>query len=477
MMFGLIFWTSKDNFKDKMVVFNLLSCRLGTVINDIRHFMTNSHSTNIAPINGPKGFVLAAPHSGSGKTTLSIGLMRALRRRGIDISPAKVGPDYIDPQFHEVASGVPSYNLDGWAMGPETLSSLGEEMMAHGSLCVIEGVMGLFDGAVKPGVLGHGATCEIAKFFKLPVILVVDCAGMGQSVAALVKGFAEFDKDVQIAGVILNKLGSLRHVTMMEQALLEIGMPVVGAIPRYEEMVLPSRHLGLVQATESSETNSQIDKIADHVEAHISVDRILDLAGQFRAGSELPNAGLAPLGQHIAVAEDDAFRFFYPHLKRGWQEAQASLSFFSPLNNEAPDASADAIYLPGGYPELYAGRLAASATFLNGVRKAAGDGKVIYGECGGYMSLGRGLVDKDGDRHQMLDLLPLETSFAKRKLHLGYRHVKRDDGQIFRGHEFHYASILKEEGRALFKDVEGSTSYGLRQGVVSGSFVHLIDAA
>ena len=459
-----------------MVVFRLLRCRLRAVFNDKSTFMTNSHSTQSKHSN-PKGFVLAAPHSGSGKTTLSIGLMRALRRRGIDIAPAKVGPDYIDPQFHAVASGVPSFNLDGWAMGPETLSSLGEEMMKTGSLCVIEGVMGLFDGAVKPGVLGHGATCEIAKFFNLPVILVVDCAGMGQSVAALVKGFAEFDRDVRIAGVILNKLGSLRHVEMMEQALTEIGMPVVGAIPRYEEMVLPSRHLGLVQATEMSETNSQIDKIADHVEGHISVDQIIKLATCFQISCEVPVGGLAPLGQHIAVAEDDAFRFFYPHLKRGWREAQAQLSFFSPLNDEAPNASADAIYLPGGYPELHAGRLAAASNFLTGVRQAADDGKVIYGECGGYMTLGSGLVDKDGARHQMLDLLPLETSFAKRKLHLGYRHVIRDDEQVFRGHEFHYATILKEEGSPLFKDVGGSSHYGLRSGTVSGSFVHLIDAA
>ncbi len=424
-----------------------------------------------------KGFVLAAPHSGSGKTTLSIGLMRALKRRGFDISPAKVGPDYIDPQFHEVASGTPSFNLDGWAMGAETLNSLGSAMTRDNSLCVIEGVMGLFDGAVKPGVLGHGATCEIAKFFKLPVILVVDCAGMGQSVAALVKGFAEFDKDVHIAGVILNKLGSLRHVTMMEEALDQIGMPVVGAIPRFDEMVLPSRHLGLVQATESSETDTQIDRIADHVDAHISVDRIAELARTFSVDDFYPSEGLPPLGQHIAVAQDDAFRFFYPHLKRGWSEAQATLSFFSPLNDEAPDESADAIYLPGGYPELHAGRLAASDNFMKGIRTAACEGKVIYGECGGYMTLGSGLVDKDGVRHQMADLLPLETSFAKRKLHLGYRHVERTDSKVFRGHEFHYASILKEEGEPLYEDVDGSLRYGLQRERISGSFVHLIDAA
>ena len=439
--------------------------------------VTSSSTHRQFPNSFAKGFVLAAPHSGSGKTTLSIGLMRALKRRGFDVSPAKVGPDFIDPQFHEVASGAASFNLDGWAMGAETLSSLGAMMTKEGSLCVIEGVMGLFDGAVKPGVLGHGATCEIAKFFKLPVILVVDCAGMGQSVAALVKGFAEFDKDVHIAGVILNKLGSLRHVAMMEQALEQIGMPVVGAIPRFEDMVLPSRHLGLVQATESRDASDQIDRIADHVEEHISVDLIAKLATSFEIEEAYPTKGLPPLGEHIAVAEDDAYRFFYPHLKRCWSEAQATLSFFSPLNDEAPDSRADAIYLPGGYPELHAGRIAASETFMSGLRQAAEQGKVIYGECGGYMTLGSGLIDKDGVRHKMADLLPLETSFAKRKLHLGYRHVKRADGELFRGHEFHYATIEREEGASLFEDVDGHSCYGLQRETISGSFVHLIDAA
>lgn len=423
------------------------------------------------------GFVLAAPHSGSGKTTLSIGLMRALKRRGMKISPAKVGPDYIDPQFHEVASGAPSLNLDGWAMGPATLSGLGQAMSENGTLCVVEGVMGLFDGAVKPGVFGHGATCDIAKFFKLPVILVVDCAGMGQSVAALVKGFAEFDPDVHIAGVILNKLGSLRHVEMMESALNKIGMPVVGAIPRYEDMVLPSRHLGLVQATETKEVEEQIDRIADHVEAHISVDLIAKLAEPFSIDHHLPAVGLPPLGQHIAVARDDAYRFFYPHFERSWREAQATISFFSPLNDEAPAENADAIYLPGGYPELYAGQIAAADKFMTALKKAAAASTIIYGECGGYMTLGEGLIDKEGTRHKMAGLLQLETSFAKRKLHLGYRHVERFDGKIFRGHEFHYASIANENGQALFKDVEGDCQYGLQAGSVSGSFVHLIDAA
>lgn len=437
-----------------------------------------------------KGFVLAAPHSGSGKTTLSIGLMRALARRGVSVVPAKVGPDYIDPQFHGVACGVPSLNLDGWAMSERCLADLGRYMAGDDAgsdrLCVVEGVMGLFDGAVKSGVLGHGATCDIARFFNLPVILVVDCAGMGQSVAALVKGFAEFDPTIRIAGVILNKLGSLRHVEMMERALSEIGMPVIGAVPRFKEMVLPSRHLGLVQPEEFADIDQQINLIADHVEGHVKLEMIEALAGKFGPDDVVHSENYSStnfvrnpliLGQNVAIAEDEAYRFFYPHLKKSWAEAQVGMSFFSPLNDEAPDPSADAIYLPGGYPELHAGKLAGNETFMGGLRRAAEAGQVIYGECGGYMTLGSGLIDKDGERHKMAGLLPLETSFEKRKLHLGYRHVKRSDGQIFRGHEFHYASVVEEDGPALFEDVEGPMSYGLQAGVVSGSFVHLIDRA
>lgn len=433
-----------------------------------------------------RGFILAAPHSGSGKTTLTIGLLRALARQGHAIQPAKVGPDYIDPQFHQVASGMPSLNLDGWAMRGETLSAFCEAMAAQPGLTVIEGVMGLFDGAVKAGVLGHGATADLAKFLGLPVILVVDCAGMGQSVAALVKGFASFDPDVHVAGVILNKLGSLRHVDMMTEALMKLGMPVIGAVTRSDEMELPSRHLGLVQAGEMADIEARIELIADHVERSLDFDLLLCLAGQFSgavgAGAELRAApagvGPAPIGQSIAVASDEAFRFFYPHLKKAWLEAQVSLSFFSPLADEAPAKGADAIFLPGGYPELYAGQLAGAGQFRTGMKAAAESGKVIYGECGGYMTLGDGLTDKNGQKHQMLGLLQLETSFETRKLHLGYRHVKAfDTGLTYRGHEFHYSTICHEQGSPLYKDMDSETVYGLRDGSVAGSFIHLIDQA
>ena len=437
-----------------------------------------------------QGLVIAAPHSGSGKTTLTIGLLRALKRSQVAVAPAKIGPDYIDPQYHEVAAGVRSCNLDGWAMRPALLASLADQLQEGGDLSVIEGVMGLFDGAVKRGVLGYGATADVARFYDLPVVLVVDCAGMGQSVAALVKGFACYDPSIKLAGVILNKLGSLRHVTMMTKALEVLGVPVLGAVPRDPVMELPSRHLGLVQPEEMAGIERQIDAIADHVAAHVDLETLSSIAGSFSSsfsgargsGAQggvdgfAEGGGMAPLGQRIAVARDGAFRFFYPHLSTAWRQAGAELVFFSPLANEGPDRDADAVYLPGGYPELYAGKIASNETFKAALKTAAEQGARIYGECGGYMVLGDGLVDKEGHRHSMAGLLRLETSFADRKLHLGYRHVARvSDGQLFRGHEFHYATILRQEGTALFQDVEGEECYGLADGPVSGSFVHLID--
>ena len=361
-------------------------------------------------------------------------------------------------------------------MRQETLSRFGQHMLESGGFSMIEGVMGLFDGAVKPGVLGHGATADIAKFFKVPVVLVVDCAGMGQSVAALVQGFAGYDPEVEIAGVILNKLGSMRHVDMMRAALDEIDMRVVGAVPRSDDMVLPSRHLGLVQAGEHRDIEARIEAIADHIERHVDLAALGLAAGTMTPSSGVePGVGILPGGQHVAVARDEAFRFFYPHMEQGWRQGQVTLSFFSPLDDEAPDETADAIFLPGGYPELYGGRLAAAGRFKDGLRCAARAGKPISGECGGYMVLGEGLIDKDGGRHEMAGLLALETSFERRKLHLGYRHVADTNGARYRGHEFHYATVTREQGERLYRDVDGDACYGLRTGSVSGSFVHLID--
>ncbi|SMR71759.1 cobyrinic acid a,c-diamide synthase [Aliiroseovarius halocynthiae] len=425
-------------------------------------------------MSSPTGLILSAPSSGSGKTTLTLGLLRALSRRGVDVSGAKSGPDYIDPRFHAAACGRECPNLDAWAMGPARLHDLAR---SGAELLLIEGAMGLFDGAPPEG---RGATADLARIFALPVVLVVDCARLAHSVAPLVNGFAQHDSDVRVAGVILNHVGSPRHEAMLRASLQDSLIPVLGAVYRQAGLEHPSRHLGLVQAEEHPNLQAYLNRVADVVEAAIDLDALVALAGHV---ADTPGAAkrLPPPGQRIAVASDKAFAFAYPHILADWRAAGAEVLPFSPLADDAPAPDADFIFLPGGYPELHAGKLAAAQGFKHGMKSATCP---IYGECGGYMTLGRAITDKNGNRHEMLGLLGLETSFAKRKLHLGYRALHATDGPFsgrWNAHEFHYATTLLAEGAPLFDatDAEGRAlaPMGLIEGHVSGSFAHLIDQA
>lgn len=430
------------------------------------------------------GLIVAAPSSGAGKTTIATALMAAFARRGLAVAPAKVGPDYIDPRFHEAATGRASVNLDGWAMRPGLLDAL--VASRAGDLVVVEGVMGLFDGAPAAGAVDDGSTAALARRTGWPVLLVVDAARQAGSVAALVHGFRSFDPSVPVAGVLLNRVGSDRHADMLRRALDPLGLPVVGAVPRSAEVDRPSRHLGLVQAGEDPALTGWLDRLVELAEAHIDLDTVQGLA---RPTGIIAGRGdpLPPLGARMAVARDDAFGFLYPHLLDGWRAAGAELRLFSPLMDEAPDPSADAVLLPGGYPELHAGRLAAAGGFLDGLREAAGRGAWVYGECGGFMALGDALVDADGTAHRMAGLLPLQTRFDRRRLHLGYRRVTtRTDtpfgpaGNLLRGHEFHYSTIGQEgavERPFAAEDATGADlgAVGLSRGRVFGSYLHLID--
>ncbi|HXQ52581.1 MAG TPA: cobyrinate a,c-diamide synthase [Stellaceae bacterium] len=434
-----------------------------------------------------RGLVLAAPSSGSGKSTVALALIGALRRRGMRVAAAKAGPDYIDAAFLAAASGCECRNLDAWAMRRATIAA-NLKALATADLVVCEGAMGLFDGI---GAGGEGSTAALARLLGWPVVLVVDAAGMGASVAALVKGFARHRPDTSLAGVILNRVGSARHRDLLGAALASElpEVPLLGALPRARELVLPSRHLGLVQAGEHESLEAFLAAAAALAESHLDVDRLARLARQASLRSDARAPSLKPLGQRIAVARDRAFAFAYPAMLEAWRAGGATLSFFSPLADEAPDGASDAVFLPGGYPELHAARLAAAAGFRAGLARAAARGAVIYGECGGYMALGAGLVDAHGARHGMAGLLPLETSFAERRLHLGYRAARLgvagplgEKGARFRGHEFHYAAIRDEGvGTALFEIEDGAGAAlppaGRAIGTVMGSFVHLIDAA
>ena len=428
------------------------------------------------------GLLIAAPSSGAGKTTVTLGLLRALSRRGLAVAPGKAGPDYIDPAFHAAASGAPCLNFDPWGMRQELLLA-NAGLHGAGRMLVIEAMMGLFDGAAD----GSGAPADLAAALDLAVVLVVDCARMSQSVAALVSGYARFRDDIRVVGVILNRVGSDRHEMMLRDALTPVGVPVLAVLRAAAGLALPERHLGLVQAGEHAGLEEFIDRAAAAVSQRMDLEALIHVAGAPRA-ADLRNspARLPPLGQRIAVASDMAYAFRYEHLLAGWRMAGADITLFSPLSDEAPAVDADAVYLPGGYPELHGEKLAVAETFRNGMRAAAERGARIFGECGGYMTLGEAVIDAEGRSHRMLGLLPLVTSFATRRRHLGYRIVRPLLGSCFtepmRAHEFHYATIVSEgEADRLFaaRDAVGVDlgTVGLRRGTVSGSFMHLIDLA
>ena len=429
--------------------------------------------------------VIAAPRSGSGKTTLTLGLLRAFRRRGLDVVGVKSGPDYIDPAFHAAASGRDGLNLDSWAMAPSLVAELAAGAARGRDLLLCEASMGLFDGV--PAAAGRwGASADVAAALGAPVLLVLDISGQAQSAAAIVKGCASYDPRIAIAGVVLNRVGSARHRRLAGEAIEALGVPVVGALPRLDAMALPERHLGLVQAVETRDIEGRLDGLAEAVAAHVDLAALRGLARPLplAACSAAPTA-LAPPGQRIAIARDAAFSFLYPHLLSGWRASGAEIRFFSPLADEAPPADCDFCWLPGGYPELHAGRLAAAANFLDGLRRFAAR-HPVHGECGGYMTLGAALTDASGSAHRMAGLLGVETSFAVRKMTLGYRDATLlaecglgAAGRKLKGHEFHYSTLLTTGGDAPFalvSDVYGAAPApaGSRRGAVTGGFFHVI---
>lgn len=464
-----------------------------------------------------KGFVIAAPRSGSGKTTLTLGLIAALRALGYRVAPAKTGPDYIDTAIHARVAGREAINLDPWAMSPARLAALASAHAEDADLLVVEGVMGLFDGAAD----GKGSTGDLAAMLGLPVILVVDAERQAQSIAPLVAGFANWRADVTVAGVILNRVASTRHEAMLVSALAQTGIPFLGAIPRQEVLVLPERHLGLVLPGEVDGFSDFVSHAAQMVANYVDLDRLSSLSaliayplpnpphkgegagvrlgesiapcttlhlppggGGWEGGSQTVST-LPPLGQRIAIARDDAFAFLYAHWLKDWREAGAELSFFSPLADEAPAADADAVFLPGGYPELHAARLAASLDFKAGLVAARDRGALIYGECGGYMVLGDTLTDKSGQTHEMAGLLPVSTRIDRPRRVLGYRRLVHSGAlpwpQRLYGHEFHYSSAKPSDAPPLFAatDALGAAlpPMGGVVGRVMGSYAHVIDAA
>jgi cobyrinic acid a,c-diamide synthase len=431
-----------------------------------------------------RGLVIAAPRSGGGKTTLTLGLLAAYAARGMAVRAAKIGPDYIDTAFHAAATNRPGLNLDSWAMPASLRDALLAEAAEGADLLLAEGAMGLFDGI--PGPEGErGSAADLCARHGLPVLLVLDVTGQAQTAAAVLRGFATHDPAVRIAGVVLNRTGSPRHQRLVTEAIAPLGVPVFGALPKDAAPALPERHLGLVQAEEHPDLAATLAALAVMAEAHLDLDGILGAAARLHLPEAAAPVALRPPGQRIALARDEAFSFLYSHVLAGWRAAGAEIVPFSPLADEAPDDSCDACWLPGGYPELHAGRIAGAGRFRAGLTRFA-ETRPVHGECGGYMVLGAGLTDAAGVDHEMAGLLAHATSFARRRLHLGYRRAclladgpLGPAGRRLRGHEFHYATETSAGIDAPFArlaDGEGRElgPAGGRRGLVSGSFFHMI---
>lgn len=417
-----------------------------------------------------RGLILAAPSSGSGKTSLTFGLLAALRQAGVAVQGFKVGPDYIDPHYHALAAGRPCPNLDPWAMSPDRMRGI----LGHSeaAFCIIEGVMGLFDGAQT----GQGSTADLARALGLPVVLIVDAKGMSGSVAALVHGFRHFDPTVNLAGVILNRVGSARHDAMLREALKDSGVPVLGALPRVPELSWPSRHLGLTLPQELPDMPAQAQRLAALIGAGFDLDQLQALARPVASAQPAPTPVFPPAAK-VAVAQDAAFCFAYPHWLSGSEQT------FSPLANQRVPADADFVFLPGGYPELHAGQLAQADAFWDSLRAAADRGATVYGECGGYMVLGQAMT-VNAKRYPMAGLLPVSTHFSDGDARtLGYRSLTAPEdfwaGSALKGHEFHASRAECHAPPTLFQVMDSRQAslglHGHRNGHILGSYIHVID--
>jgi cobyrinic acid a,c-diamide synthase len=472
----------------------------------------------------PAGAIMiAGVSSGVGKTSLTLGIVRAAARRGLRVQTFKVGPDFLDPTYLALASGRPCYNLDGWMTGRDYVRQLFARAAANADLAVIEGVMGLFDGASPTDLAGSSA--EVAIWLDVPVLLVANAHGQARSLAATVKGFAEFEPALRLAGVIANQSGSQRHRRWLSESLAAAHLPpLIGAVPRGALPTLASRHLGLTSADGHTLPQEMIDQLADACEKHLAMDAILGamLPRPFaEACSPKPRGTMAP-GAHtslvgncaapraaacIAVARDEAFHFYYPDNLEILRDLGAEIVEFSPLRDRGLPPGVGGVYLGGGYPEVHAARLAANEPMLADIRRHVAESKALYAECGGLMYLGRTLTDLDGRRHSMAGVLPIDTLMLGKLKSLGYVEAAPAGGSIWdgpaaeavtaeavtadiparggqvvlRGHEFHYSEIISDSAASelwrpayVTRRRDGrQSSEGYCKGRVLASYIHV----
>jgi len=434
--------------------------------------------------------IVAGTGSGVGKTSVTLALISAMKKRGLRVQSFKVGPDYLDPTYLSIASGRSCYNLDGWMTGERYVRELFVERSAAADIAVIEGVMGLFDGSDP--VTPEGSTAEIAAWLNAPILLVVDAYGVARSFAALVKGYTEFQPQLNIAGVIANHCGSEKHGFWLGESLSAFGLPgLVGALPRGCFPELPSRHLGLVTADDRQLSESVLSALADALERHANVDAIWDIA---RAAPDIQaeacNEERVFCDKHVrlGLAFDPAFHFYYPDNLEKLEAAGCELIHFSPLSDKSLPEALDAIYMGGGYPEEYSDILAENSVMLDSIRRFAASGRPLYAECGGLMYLAQGIQRTNGERHELAGLLPAWTAMKDRLKSLGYVEVTLAEdslfgkrGRSFRGHEFHYSELLDDPCRNTgWKSVyrmarrrdDNVLSEGFQAGQVLASYVH-----
>jgi cobyrinic acid a,c-diamide synthase len=431
----------------------------------------------------PPVIVLAGTASSVGKTTVALGLIEALRARGLVVQPFKVGPDFIDAGLHAVSAGRPSYNLDGWMCGREHVVDTVTSRGAGADLCLVEGVMGCFDGV--DGASEDGSTAQVAKWLGAPIVLVVDAGAQSRSAAATVLGFERFDPHLDVAGVIFNRVGGDLHAQWLADAVkATCRARVLGALRGEEALALPERHLGLVTGAEGVLTGELRRRLAEACARWVDLDALRLLARPgVPARATRPAAPSTPRAR-IGVARDAAFQFYYPENLDLLREAGAELVFWSPLDDPVP-LDADGLYLGGGYPELHGARLSANRAARDGVRKMAEAARPIYAECGGLMYLAKALEDLEGRSHEMVGLLPTTVRMRPRRLTLGYTEVELavpsilgSAGLTARGHEFHYSTSDPvpdgvERTWSLRRPGAGTRAEGYRIGSVLATYVHL----
>ena len=433
--------------------------------------------------------VIGGTESGVGKTSLTLALVAALRRRGSRVQTFKVGPDFLDPSYLSIASGRPCYNLDGWMMGRDYVERLVARTTADADIAVIEGVMGLFDGASHDSL--EGSAAEIAAWLRAPVILVADVYGMARSLAAVVKGFAAFERKVRVAGVIANHCGSVRHGIMLAEVLQASHLPpMVAAIPRGALPALPERHLGLVTADSRNLPPQALDALADAFEHYSTLGEIVNMARSapflyIEAPERKAIAGRARLG----VACDAAFHFYYRDVLDELEDGGCTLVPFSPVADRALPEGLDALYIGGGYPEELAAELSANGPMMAAVRDFAASGRPVYAECGGLMYLCREMETVDGKRHPMAGLLPAVTKMHRALQALAYVEVTLEEdalwgraGESVRGHEFHHSTLTAnpagvEGWRSVYRmrklRIDAPVEEGFKKGGILASYAHL----